>query len=69
MLCMTFCTFDKRFTVYDARKSKASKTNDIKTCWLLEHTFSCLVTLLEMTLRDSCPTIKFSILSPLMKRP
>jgi hypothetical protein len=46
LLCMILWTLFKRSTTSDARKPKVSNTNGIKACWLSEHVFSCIVTLL-----------------------
>lgn len=46
-----------------ARKSKVSKENGMKACWLLEHAFSCLTILLEKNLWAVCPTKKPPVLS------
>ena len=58
LLCMTFWTLCRRSIASGARKLKLSKANGIKTWWLSEHAFSCLVTLLDATFRAACPTIK-----------
>jgi len=55
---MIFRTLCKKSTTSGARKPKVSKANVIKTCWLWEHVFSCLTTLLDAAFRAACPTIK-----------
>jgi hypothetical protein len=50
---MTFWTFCRWLAASSIRKSKVSNINNIKTCWLWEHVFSCLV----------CPTIKVSVIN------
>jgi len=58
LLCITLWTLCRRSTSSDAKKPKVSKANDIKTCWLSNHAFSCLATLLDATFRTACPTVK-----------
>jgi len=58
LLCMTFWTLCRRSTASGARKPKVSKANGIKACWLSEHAFSCLASLLDATFRAVCPTVK-----------
>lgn len=48
---ISFWILRKRSTVFDIIRLKVSKANDIKTCWLSEHIFSCLTNLIEATLR------------------
>jgi len=62
--CITFWTLCRRSTTYGARKTKVSNANGIKACWLWEHAFSCLTTLLDATFRDACPIIKSSAPNP-----
>lgn len=57
LLCMTIWTLCRRSTTFGSRKPKVSNTNSIKACWLSEHAFSCLATLLKAALRASCPTV------------
>ena len=58
LLRMTLWTICRRSTTSGARKLKVSKTNGIKACWLSEHAFSCLATLLDAAFRAACPTVK-----------
>lgn len=58
LLFISLRTLYKRPYVSSVRKSKVSKINGMKIYWLLEHTFSCLTTLLEPILRASCTTVK-----------
>jgi len=64
LLCITLWTLCRRSATSDARKPKASKANGIKVCWLSEHAFSCLVTLLDAAFRAECPTVKAPTLKP-----
>jgi len=58
LLCIILWTLCRRSTTFDARKPKVSKANGIKACWLSEHDFSCLTTLLDSAFRAACPTVK-----------
>lgn len=63
LLCIWLWILYKIFNASGTEKSKISKTNDMKACWFLEHTFLCLTILLEETLRIVYPTLKSLVLS------
>jgi len=58
LLCVTLWSLCRRSTTPAARKLKVSKTNGIKACWLPEHAFSCLTTLLDEGFKAVCHTVK-----------
>lgn len=64
LLFISLWTLCKISIAFGARKPKVSKIYGMKVCWLSEHAFSCLTTLLEATLRVVCLIVKPLVHSP-----
>lgn len=64
LLCLSLFTPYKRSTASDVIKQKVSKTNGMQACWMSEHDFSRLATLLEAALRVVSSTVKTLVLRP-----